>query len=406
MSSSWKVMTLLLAIGSTGTLAHAAEPTPPTTPDAVRRITLFRAGDGPYDNYRIPAVIRTTSNTLLAFCEGRQTPFGPGNDTGEINLLLRRSTDNGQTFGPLQVVWADGANTCGNPCPVLDESTGTVWLLMTHNLGQDHERDITAGVATGTRTVWVTSSTDDGQTWAPPREITPQVKRPDWRWYATGPGVGVQLRHGPHAGRLVIPCDYVTQHNGKSTGNSHVIFSDDHGATWQIGGESPDPRYNESQVVELTGGRLMLNMRNLGAKRPGETTRQRGTCVSDDGGQTFSHPRRDPALVEPGCQASILRYSWPDDGADGRSRILFANPASATDRAHLTVRLSYDEGLTWPVSRQVFDGPAGYSCLVPLPDNRVGLLYEAGDQRRYERIDFATFGLDWLTAGDDQPRTP
>src|SRR5438045_828556 len=150
---------------------------------------LFQAGEGGYANYRIPAIVATPKGTVLAFCEGRQTPAGPGNDSGEINILLRRSVDGGKTFGAVQVVWADGKNTCGNPCAVADRETGMVWLLMTHNLGEDHERDIIAGTSVGTRTVWVTSSEDDGMTWKAPREITDDVKKPEWAWYATGPGV-------------------------------------------------------------------------------------------------------------------------------------------------------------------------------------------------------------------------
>src|SRR5438105_2032037 len=131
-------------------------------------------------------------------------------------------------------------------------------LLMTHNLGEDHEREITAAASKGTRTVWITSSGDDGLTWAKPREITHEVKKAEWTWYATGPGIGIQIKFGPHRRRLVIPCDYST----KQSGNSHVIYSDDHGETWHIGGEAPKPEFNESQIVELTDGRLMLNMRN------------------------------------------------------------------------------------------------------------------------------------------------
>jgi sialidase-1 len=128
--------------------------------------------------------------------------------------------------------------------------------------------------------------------------------------------------------------------------------------------------------------------------------RRRGVCVSDDGGATFDQLRNDTALIEPGCQGSILRYSWPEDG---RSRILFANPASGTERVRMTVRLSYDEGQTWPVVKEIFDRFSCYSSLLTLPSGRIGLLYEAGDHHRYERIDFATFDLNWLTDGQDHP---
>jgi sialidase-1 len=357
----------------------------------VERQTLFRAGEGGYASYRIPAVIATTKGSVLAFCEGRRKS---SSDTGEINILLRRSADGGRTFGPASVVWADGLNTCGNPCPVVDSSTGTVWLLLTHNLGVDHEPGLTTGESKGTRTVWVTSSTDDGVTWAEPREITADVKRPEWSWYATGPGVGIQIEHGAHAGRLVIPCDHVIRGGGPDAGNAHVIYSDDHGATWRIGGEPPERRYNESQVVELEDGSVMLNMRNARVGKRAASPDGRGVAVSTDGGATFGPAHADSALPEPICQGSILRHSWKDGGTPGT--ILFANPASVTKRVRMTVRVSKDDGKTWPVERVIWDGFSAYSCLVNLPGGDVGLLYEAGEKKGYERIEFARFGLEWV----------
>jgi sialidase-1 len=358
--------------------------------DDIHRTTLFKAGDGVYNNYRIPAVIRTKNNSILAFCEGRQAP----SDAGEINLLLRRSTDGGKSFSPQQIVWADSKNTCGNPCPVVDDSTGTIWLLMTHNLGEDREKQITLGTAKSTRTVWITRSTDDGLTWAKPTDITKDVKKPEWAWYATGPGIGIQLKHGPHAGRLLIACDYVGLGGGGEKSNSFVIYSDDHGAHWKIGGEPPEHGFNESQIVELDDGSVMLNMRNVANPQSGKPRTNRGVAISTDGSQTFGPARFDETLIEPRCQASILRFSWPDDG---KNRILFANPANTKDRKKMTVRMSYDEGRTWPVEKLIFDQFSAYSSLVKLPDGKVGLLYEAGDKKGYERIEFATFSLDWLT---------
>src|SRR5579885_941079 len=154
---------------------------------------VFVAGKDGYHTYRIPSLLVTKKGTLLAFCEGRKSS---SSDSGDIDLLLRRSFDGGKTWGKTQVVWDDGANTCGNPCPVLDARTGTVWLLLTHNLGSDTEAQIVSRTGKGTRTVWVTRSDDDGATWARPVEITRAVKRPDWTWYATGPGVGIQTKSG------------------------------------------------------------------------------------------------------------------------------------------------------------------------------------------------------------------
>lgn len=375
----------------------AAEPSsqPAAAPLAVEQQTLFAAGQGKFNNYRIPALIVTKQGTVLAFCEGRQNVPGPTNDSGEINLLLRRSTDGGKTFSEPQVVWADGQNTCGNPCPVVDESTGQILLLGTHNMGTDREKMISDGTAQGTRTVWIITSDDDGKTWSKARDITESTKKKEWTWYATGPGIGIQIKHGPHAGRLVIPCDYGL-HSGTGPGNAHVIYSDDHGKTWHIGGEPTNHAYNESQIVELADGVIELNMRNLGRGKNSAT--QRGLALSTDGGETFGEGKPDDTLVEPKCQGSIFRYSWPEDG---KSRLLFSNPASATERKLMTVRASYDDGKTWPVQKLIYAGWTGYSCLTKLPDGSIGLFYEAGNDARYQRIDFARFTLEQLTDGKD-----
>src|SRR5262249_2601354 len=217
------------------------------------QMPVFVAGEGGYHTYRIPSVIVTPKGTVLAFCEGRK---GGRGDAGDIDLLLKRSTDGGKTWGKAQVVWDDGENTCGNPCPVVDAKTGTVGLLMTHNLGTDTEAAIVASKSKGTRTVWLTSSTDDGATWAKPVEITRDVKKPEWTWYATGPGVGIQLK----SGRLLVPCD--SKSDGGKVRESHVIFSDDGGKSWKLGGVV-GPNCNECQAVELADGSVMLNMRGV-----------------------------------------------------------------------------------------------------------------------------------------------
>jgi sialidase-1 len=177
-----------------------------------------------------------------------------------------------------------------------------------------------------------------------------------------------------------------------------VIYSDDHGRTWQLGGPV-GPHTNECQVAELADGALLINARNHWGrygKQP-DKAGMRAVARSKDGGQTWSEPQLDKALIEPACQASLLRYTWP--GPNGKSRLLFANPASPNRRHRLTVRLSYDEGVTWPVSKLIYDGHSAYSCLSVLPDGRIGLLYERDDSKK---ITFLAFTLDWLTEGKDK----
>ncbi len=341
------------------------------------QIPVFISGQEGYHTFRIPSVVVTAKGTVLAFCEGRKHG---GGDAADIDVVLKRSTDGGNTWGILQVVWDDGPNTCGNPCAVVDRKTGAILLLMTHNFGTDGESQILAGTSAGTRTVWSSRSTDDGLAWSRPKEITKEVKPTNWTWYATGPGVGIQLR----SGRLVVPCDHALAHSRAYY--SHVIFSDDEGASWQLGG-SVGPKCNECQIAELSNGTLLLNMRSYRAGH------RRLVATSRDGGLSFSNLHQDPALIEPVCQASLLRYPEPAKG--GSDLLLFSNPASL-EREKMTVRLSYDGGKTWPAARQLYAGPSGYSCLTVLPDGRIGCLYESGLRSPYQAIVFARFTLDWL----------
>ena len=356
---------------------------------------VFVSGADEYHTYRIPALLVTSKGTLLAFCEGRKNSRS---DTGDIDLLVKRSADGGKTWSEQQVVWDDGRNTCGNPCPVVDQTTGVIWLPMTWNHGEDNENEIKQNTGKDTRRVFVTHSDDDGRTWAKPQEITAAVKRSDWRWYATGPGVGIQLTRGPWKGRLLIPCDHSLVLPDDPDGyNSHVIYSDDHGRSWRLGGIIR-PAVNECQVVELTDGTLLINMRNYD-----RSTTTRAIATSADGGLTWSAVRHDPALVEPICQASLLRYTMQPQ--DDRSRLLFSNPAHAEpgQRRDMTIRMSEDEGKTWPLSRVLWPGAAAYSCLAVLPGGGIACLFEAGDKNPYERIVLARFSRDWLTSTDAPP---
>ena len=353
---------------------------------APEQTALYASGQDGYHTYRIPAAVVTAEGTVLAFCEGRKTSRS---DTGDIDILLRRSTDGGKTFSSQQIVWDDGPNTCGNPCPVVDRATGHVHLLLTHNLGVDHERAIIDRTSRGTRTVWITTSTDDGLTWSEPADVTSAAKRPDWTWYATGPGAGIQLDDG----RLIVPCDHIeadTKHY-----YSHVIYSDDHGKTWQIGG-SAGPQTNECEAVQLADKSLLLNMRNYN-----RAFRARAVATSTDRGLSWSEVTRDPVLVEPICQASIRRYSRAD-GNGGVNRILFSNPGEPAARKEMTVRLSYDECKTWATGKTLWPGPAAYSCLAVLPNGTALCLYERGVNGPYETITLARFNIDWLTDGEDK----
>jgi len=348
---------------------------------AIAENTLFKAGTGGYHTYRIPSLLAAPGGALLAFCEGRR--YGE-DDAGEIDLLQRRSLDGGRTWSAPSVTADDGGNTCGNPCPVVDRDTGTIFMLMTWNLGDDSEKAIIGGSSRGSRTVHVCRSQDGGASWSRPVDITRAVKRKDWTWYATGPGTGIQTA----SGRLVIPCDHVEA--GTERHGSHVILSDDHGATWRLGGVVPQGNVNECAVVETADGRLVLNMRNRRSN-----LQHRAVSTSLDGGETWSAVSHDPALPEPRCQAGLRAAAA--FGAAGDS-VLFSNPADTAERQALTVRLSRDGTRTWPVGRLLHAGPSAYSCLEFLQDGTIGCLYERGepDASPYGEIRLALFDMDWL----------
>ncbi|WP_339734680.1 sialidase family protein [uncultured Gimesia sp.] len=358
------------------TEVHAQEAESPAL-KTVTKTVVFQRGDGGYHSFRIPALIVSPQDTLLAFAEGRKNNLG---DSGNIDLVLKRSSDQGKTWSDLSVLWNDGENTCGNPCPVVDQSTGRIWLPLTWNHGKDREKQIKDKSARDTRRVYMSYSDDDGVTWKPPYEVTETTKKPEWTWYATGPGNGIQLTRGAHKGRLVIPCDHNVTLDGKVIRRSHAIYSDDHGKTWQLS-QPIGVKTNECAVVELADSRLLMNMRSYHGKN------RRAIAFSDDGGATWSNESLDAALIEPVCQASLIRVRFPESGKPGQ--ILFSNPASKK-RQKMTVRLSEDDGKTWTASRLVMPGSAAYSCLAALSDGHVGLLYERDG---YQKIEFVAFDL-------------
>ncbi|MDO6431504.1 sodium/solute symporter [Flavitalea sp. BT771] len=333
---------------------------------------IFQSGQDGYSCFRIPALITTRQGAILAFAEGRKNNCG---DAGDIDLVVRRSTDGGNTWGPLRVVWDDSANTCGNPAPVVDETTGAIILLSTWNLGADKEKAIVNSSSADTRRVFVLTSGDEGLTWSAPTEITGSVKQSNWTWYATGPGRGLQISGGRKKGRLVVPCNHMEASTKRN--NAHVIWSDDHGKTWVLGGVAQDST-NESTLAELSNGRLMLNMRNTGK------TRYRQIAISKNAGKNWMPQPPDTTLVEPVCEGNLLAFH----SADRQHGLAFSNPASAAARIAMTVRVSFDDGRTWLLQKLLYEGPSAYSCLAMLPDGNLACLYEAGKQRPYEGIVF------------------
>ncbi|ATL27280.1 sialidase family protein [Streptomyces formicae] len=355
----------------------------------------FRAGREGYASFRIPAVVRTAHGTLLAFCEGR---VGSQDDFGNIDVVLKRSADGGRTWGPLQIVGKNGADLAGNPAPVVLD-TGRVLLVQVRNAAAATEDAIRRGKVSAAdgRRVWVQHSDDDGLTWSAPREITGQVKKASWRWYATTPGHAVQLS----TGRVVVPANHSLPPSGTDTGTEgkynggHCLLSDDAGATWRIGYIDDNANgyinVNETTAAELPDGRLYFNTRN-DSPAPGT----RADAHSLDGGRSLVKPFRPQAcLTGPVVEGSVLQLRDPDV-------LLFSGPADPGFRALMTVRRSHDAGTTWETAHTVDGLPAAYSDLVRVDDDTVGLLYETGDFSAYETITFRRIPVPGLTGETDE----
>lgn len=340
---------------------------------------VFKAGEEGYDTYRIPALVSAPDGTLLAFAEGRRNGAG---DAGNIDLIMKRSTDDGKTWGPIEMVWDDADNTCGNPAPVFDESTGRLLLMMTWNLGSDTESMINTGRSADTRRVFLTYSDDMGRSWSEPRELTSQLKNPSWTWFATGPCHALVKKHAPHKGRIIVPCNYndAPVDGGAGPSYSFAVYSDDGGETWHAG-TSAETGGNESTVAELNDGSLLLNMRNW--SRAGDKTLRR-LALSRDGGTSWSETFYADSLYEPICQGSMLSR---------KGTLLFSNPHSGKGRTDMTISTCRDGGKTWYPTLPIHSGMSAYSDLTTLSNGDIGLLYEYGDDSRsYTGIRFRYVG--------------
>ena len=367
---------LAALLGQFGAPNWAAEP-------ALEIVDVFFNGQDGYPAFRIPALITTKRGTLLAFAEGRASLH----DHAENDIVLKRSTDGGKTWGPLQLVHEDGINALGNPTVVVARETGRA-LLMYQRYPKGFDEHKAEPGLDGPRIcrTFTQYSDDDGATWSKPVEVTAQVKRPtEVTSTATGPGIGIQLARGKHAGRILMPFNQGPYGKWKV----YAVFSDDGGQSWRYGETAPEGAAgyaNEVQFVELNDGSVMLNARNQGGG-----LKIRKVSVSRDDGETWSVTKHDVALIEPVCQASILRHPGGDDPE--KDIFLFSNPATQTGRTNGTVRLSRDQGSTWPVSRVIYPGGFAYSCLASLPDGVVGCLFERDGTTK---ISFARFTVNWI----------
>lgn len=341
---------------------------------------FVRGGEGVF-LYRIPALAVTTKGTILAVCDAR---IEKGDDLpNNIDLVLRRSFDLGKTWSPSQKI-ADfpGMEGSGDASLLVDRETGTIWVFYAYGPEGIGSRESQPGIDGPTLRLHLIHSNDDGATWSEATDLNNMVKDPAWKAVWPSPGSGFQAR----SGRLYFPVTQVSD-----AGYTRFVYSDDHGVSWKI--TVPSGRItSESMCVELDDGTLMANMR--GDKK------KRAVAISNNQGRSWEPMYYDEALIGPNCQASLIRYSSLSNG-DDKNRLLFSNPAS-TKRENMTVRLSYDEGKTWPVSKTIYPGLADYSSLAVLPDGSIGMFYEHGAQHGTDQLTFVRFTMEWLTDGKDK----
>ncbi|TDC72457.1 sialidase family protein [Streptomyces hainanensis] len=376
------------------TTPPSAVATPRNTPPPERSLSQpFRHDTEGYACYRIPAIVTTTAGTLLAFAEARVADCA---DIGDIDLVVKRSTDGGRTWGELTVLRGDlDAGGYGNPVPVVDAESGLVTLMYAYNTWTPKPDDVRSR---GPRSLSLLHSEDDGLTWragAPLRGLKPA----SWTWISVGPGHGIQLQRGEHAGRLVVAGDHDT--TGDRSGGQ-LYYSDDGGLSWRLGAvwetveELPNPA--ELSLVERVDGTLYINARGLDNVRL--------AAYSEDAGESFTPAgfREVRDLDTPPVSGSLLRLTATDVG-DDRDRVLLSAPTRPGEqvgsrRRIMTIRSSYDEGRTWhTVGTVITPARAGYSDLTLLPSGEIGLLYETGRHSPHGALNFTAFTELSLDAG-------
>ena len=383
-----------LALCLVSTFAPAAQPIPSAETQS-SFVPVFVGGEEGYACYRIPAMVTTKHGALLAVADGRIS--GCSDIPNPLDLVLKRSLDNGRTWTPLQVIADYGKNTndtdiyptygltnpisrvaAGDAALLLDRTNGRVWVIYDNGAyikGQRHNRAIKLELR---------STDDDGLTWSPAIDIEARNPglRPAGTDFMASPGNGIQLASGPHAGRLIFPA-YVWADPYYST----VIYSDDHGQTWHRG-RNAGAGGGEIQVAETHNGRLLATIRNNTFPEKGV----RFFNTSENGGETWGTPyyqtSDQPALPDPKCQASLLRV--PFTKGTNSNLLILANAADPASRTKMTLRISYDEGRTWPVSNLVYAGGSAYSALTTLPSGEVGMLFEMNG---YKRISFVRLSV-------------
>ena len=326
--------------------------------------------------YRIPALVTAPNGDVIAAIDERVPNCGDLKWSKNINIIIRRSSDNGKTWSDIEtVVDFPYGQSASDPSMIVDSEINEIFLFYNY-MNLDIEKD--------TYYLHVVKSTDNGKTWSEPEDITSQIAKPEWQkdFKFITSGRGIQTRSGKLLHTMV-----------NLNSGLHLFGSDDHGKTWYFI-DSPIQPADESKVIQLADSTLMINARVNGK---GLRYVHRST---DDGKSWTTTP--EPELIDPGCNASIIRYTAIEDGFD-KNRLLFSNAKSEKDRVNMTVRVSYDEGKTWTEGKTIYEGSSAYSSLTVLNNGDIGLFFE---QDEYTKNSFVSISLKWLTDGMDTYKKP
>lgn len=369
------------AMGKGGTRVH-------TERQQYKESFLFKQGTDGYHSFKIPAIVRTKRGTLLAICEGIKKG---SDDAIERHVVYKRSMNNGTNWSDLQVLFSKEAGDCSSPTPVADMKTGDVFVFMSYQDEQQNKggKASTRGAITewGQRRVYLRSSLDDGLSWEDPQDLTKMLLPRHYTWDIVGPGSGIQLQYGTKAGRLIVP----------ALGRN--IYSDNHGGTWRS--HPIKSGTSEGTIVQLCNGDLLRNDRaEAGAF---QARKRRQVSISSNNGNSWSLWKSSEDLIDSPGPGSLIRYnhSYPQ-------RLVFINAATTlgglVNQKKMTVKVSYDEGKTWPVERLLDANNGGYSSLVRTEDNQIASLQELRENNnRSSSIKFRRFNLSWALNGKPEP---
>lgn len=352
-------------------------------------IALRNMGDDDVHTYRIPGLTSTNKGTLIAVYDIR---YNSSVDLqAHVDVGMNRSTDGGQTWEPMRVIMDMGTygdlpqdeNGIGDPAVLVDKNTGTIWVSALWLHGKKDKRAWWASkegmTPEQTGQFMLVKSEDDGKTWSKPINITKQIKDPSWKLFFNGPGNGITMKDGT----LVFAAQYKDE---KAIPHSTIVYSKDAGKNWHVG-TGAKSETTEAQVVELSDGSLMLNMRDdRNRKNRKDSINGRSIAITKDLGKTWKeHPTSRAALIEPNCMASIISFE-----RKGKEDVLFfSNPNSKVARDHMTIKASFDDGKNWPEENQVelFEQEGyGYSCLTQIDEDYIGILYEGSGDLYFQKI--------------------